>query len=134
MSTRNCYQCGDDDIVAIQKARAEQIRAYAAQTVAEADAAFGVEKETHDPSPNEINDWVILDSPVEEQPVVSPVERENKPVDVLAETFPQENPELQAKVDESTTEVAEPVVEKKVTKTTTAKARQTPSKSSNNSK
>lgn len=101
MSTkRSCYQCGDDDIDAIRAARTEQIRAHAAQVLAEADAKFELEKAEYVPAPSEVDDWEILDNAADEQPVVEPVEIETVEPDALSATDPQEGVENDAVLSE----------------------------------
>lgn len=139
---RNCYQCGDDDIVAIQAARTEQIRAHAARVLAEADAKFNAEKAAYTPASSEVDDWSILDEPVEEQPAVAPVEVEKVDADVLAATEPQdafaekvaESPKPEEQANVVANEGEPEAEEEKPAKKAPAKAKAATSKDATDSK
>lgn len=92
MTTRSCYQCGDDDISAIRQKRQAEIRAWADASIAEADANRG----------EGYSDWDNLPAPQtipddQEIPVV--VEVEHVEADVLALT--EEQPAHQEIIDAS---------------------------------
>lgn len=105
MTTKKCYQCGDDDLAAIQAARREQIREFAAQQMEEADAAFVKEQDSAKQQTNEVSDWSILVAQVDDEQVVSFTSEPDDEgvVDATAATEPQENTALEMEVNEPQT-------------------------------
>lgn len=92
---RNCYQCGSEDLGAIQAKRNEEIRAYGRKVLDDADAALAAEQNVI--QVNQISDWDTI------EPVVSSETEEGTEeiMDALAATEPQETEEVKAKVAES---------------------------------
>lgn len=92
-----CYQCGDEDHVAIREARDAEIRAYAAKGVAEDDAVREEAIFTVDPA-----DQPDTQSIPETQPDLEPEDGVHAEKDALAETEPQEDDVVTPKATKET--------------------------------
>lgn len=85
-----CYQCDDQDLASVQAARREQIRAWADQQIADAEASRA-QSETLE---QEVDDWAILSEEVPPQPPVEAEDVDHREGDVLAATDEQEVPTI----------------------------------------
>lgn len=116
MSTRSCYQCGDEDLAEVQARRKAEVRAWADSSIAEADKAL-----------NSLTGVPQFAAPIEDLVVQEIPQDQEVPTQEEAQAALEEEVPAEVEADATAAAVAEEEPKTPAKKTATKKA--TPDKS-----